>query len=364
MLRVGIDCRMAFHSGIGTCIRNWLVRLPTIRPDWNFHIFGDPERLLPLLEPFGGRATLHSFTAPIYSPAEQIYWLRRDPGTLDVLWSPNFNAPLFWRGPLLVTIHDLLFFCHPEQFSQLKVHVARLMFRALRHRADCISFVSKFSSNEFIRLLGEPKGLSTVVHNGVDPVWSRLQRRPPADGRPFILFIGNIKEHKNLSRLLDAFEMLVDRIPHSLVLIGQFEDLASSDQLVMKRLRGFPSDRLHLAGKVGPAELLEAAATADLLVQPSLYEGFGLPPLEAMAAGCPVAVSRAASLPEICGEAAIYFDPLSVEDMAAALHFALTDREGRDRRIGIGRTRATGFSWETSTARHAELLEQVAGAAP
>lgn len=147
------------------------------------------------------------------------------------------------------------------------------------------------------------------THLGISEEWYRAGELPPVRNRPYFVHVGNIKPYKNLSRLVDAFLQVRGRIPHDLVIVGQSDGLITGEsQDFFERVRT-ESQRIHLTGFVSHKELLSLVGHAHALIMPSLYEGFGLPPVGAMAAGVPVVVSRAASLPEICGDAALYFDP-------------------------------------------------------
>nr|WP_256502708.1 glycosyltransferase family 1 protein [Desulfuromonas sp. KJ2020] len=166
----------------------------------------------------------------------------------------------------------------------------------------------------------------------------------------FVLFVGSIEPRKNLLRLLQAYQLLSDRLRREvkLVLAG-FRGWENREVMaILKKLEG----DVHYLGYVTEQDLAALYNLADLFVYPSLYEGFGLPPLEAMACGCPVLVSRIASLPEVCGEAAAYLDPENVEEMTAELTRLLEDGTARGQLATKGLERAQLFSWERSAREH------------
>jgi glycosyltransferase involved in cell wall biosynthesis len=173
--------------------------------------------------------------------------------------------------------------------------------------------------------------------------------------------VGNIKPYKNLGRLVEAFQKIRDHVPHDLVIVGQREGLITGESPeFFERVRG-AGERIHLTGYVSYEELLSLVGNADALIMPSLYEGFGLPPVEAMAAGVPVVVSRAASLPEVCGDAALYFDPLDVDDIADKLIEIASDRVLGEQLRERGRERSRLFTWKSCSAKTAQALRASLG---
>src|SRR5262249_25179314 len=152
---------------------------------------------------------------------------------------------------------------------------------------------------------------------------------------------------KNLTRLLQAFRSITDRIPHHLVIAGQSEGFLTGDEKIAAEAASL-KNRVHLTGALDQARLEQYMIHAEALVFPSLYEGFGLPPLEAMACGCPVLTSQAAALPEVCGDAALYADPYHVEDLAEKMVRITLDKAMRGELREKGLRRAHYFSWEKS----------------
>jgi glycosyltransferase involved in cell wall biosynthesis len=174
--------------------------------------------------------------------------------------------------------------------------------------------------------------------------------------RPYFVYVGNIKPYKNLGRLVEAFLKIRERVPQDLVIIGQSEGLITGESAeFFERVRG-AGERIRLTGFVSHQELLSLVGHAHALIMPSLYEGFGLPPVEAMAAGVPVAVAEAASLPEVCGDSALYFDPLKVEDIAAKLVMIASDAELCERLRGMGLKHSRLFTWDACSEKTAEAL--------
>jgi glycosyltransferase involved in cell wall biosynthesis len=356
-LTLAIDARMHAHSGIGTYITQVVPRLVRQRPEWEFVLIGDPAAWDALADAPNVRT--RSNASPIYGAREQWEIARLVPGGA-LLWVPHFNVPLAWRGPLFVTVHDLFHLAMPRLAGgpHRRAYAHLLLERVRRHAAG-VAFDSAFTEREFLRLVGTPHGQATVVHLGVDSGWSRIPPAPSPRPRPYFLYVGNVKEHKNLSLLVRAFRHLIPDTAFDLVVAGQMEGMRTHDDSIL-RLAAESGGRIVLTGKVPDALLRQLVAHAEALVIPSLYEGFGLPALEAMAAGCPVIASTAASLPEVCGDAALAFDPHS----EAALHERLREiAHAPSLRADLrtrGLARAAGFTWERCAAETATAIASAA----
>lgn len=353
-IKVAIDYRMHRASGIGVYLRHIVRNLVDHHPD---------SLALTLLG--GGAvqgAAFRDFDSPIFSVAEQVRFPFVVPGKTEILWSPNYNAPFISPGQLVVTVHDVCHLAHPEFFrSHLKAAYARLSFRNVARRAAAIVCDSEFTAREIERLIGIPRDNMRVIYPGLDFGWG--PGAPPArpHDAPYLLYVGNVKPHKNLGRLIAAFSMLAARIPHSLVIVGRKDGLGTLDREAMAIAQRF-GQRVVVTGEVTDEELQAYYANAELLVFPSLYEGFGFPPLEAMASGVPVAASRAASIPEVCGDGAAYFDPLSVEEMATVIEEALSDDALRAKLRDNGRRQIVQYSWQKTSNAIAELFADLGAA--
>lgn len=357
---VAVDARMVRHSGIGTYLRELLPRLVDAQPDWRFSLLGDPAALAELDLPGNADVGIVRCDAPLYSIREQVAVARSVPAGTTLFWAPHYVIPLPWRGPLLVTVHDLFHLAMPALVGgPARRLFARGMFAAVRRRATRIVFDSSFSRREFARLVGPPRA-ADVVHLGVAPSWRAL-RRAPGTGRPYLLYVGNVKPHKNVAMLVRAFLSLADRVPHRLVIAGRIDGLKTADHEVA-RLAAREPDRVELAGEVSDDALRGWVAGADALALPSLYEGFGLPPLEAMAVGVPCLVSTAGSLPEVCGDAALYCDPHREDDVAARVLELLTDEALRARLRACGPEHSAQFTWERCAAATAAAIDAAVAA--
>lgn len=357
-VHVAVDARMVRHSGIGTYLRELLPRVAAARPAWRFTLLGDPGALRDVAFPPGSDVRHAECRPPIYTVAEQFALPRATPRDADLLWCPHFVVPVAHRGPLVVTVHDVFHLAMPHHVGGVAARAyARGMFEVVRRRARRVLFDSAFSRDEFVRLVGAPRA-AEVVHLGVGSEWHALAGGSrPAAGRPYLLYVGNVKPHKNVAALVRTFLRLRDALPHDLVLVGRLEGMRTADRTIARLVEG-SDGRVRLAGEVDDGALRPLVAGASALALPSLYEGFGLPPLEAMAAGVPTLVSRAASLPEVCGDAAHYCDPHDEDDMTARLHELLTDESLRARLTARGRAHAARFTWERCAERTAAAIEE------
>lgn len=349
---------MANAPGIGTYLRNLVPRVITARPSWRFVLLGTASVIERLGWGDAENVSVQSLDAPIYSVSEQIALTRARNRGVDAFWSPHYNIPLRGQAPLVVTVHDLIHLARPEYArSPAKRAYARLMFGTIRRRAAEIVTVSEFTKGEFLRLVGPPRAPITVAHNGVDERWR--QRVEPAHNptAPYVVCVASLKPHKNLVTLIDGFATIRDRVPHNLLIVGRVDGLRTADTRALQRAAEH-GDRIRVTGELSDAALRSLIGEATALVHPSLYEGFGLPPLEAMAAGCPCLVSRTTAMPEVCGEAALYCNPLDPADIAARLYQLLTDERLRQDLSTIGRARAATFQWSRAAEGTLAVLDR------
>ncbi|HSB61062.1 MAG TPA: glycosyltransferase family 1 protein [Vicinamibacteria bacterium] len=289
----------------------------------------------------------------------------------DVYHGPAVLLPLWKLGyRTVVTIHDLVSFLFPETVPRKYSLYMRLMTRAAVRSADRVIAVSRATQVDLERVLGVPPARTVVIHEAVAPEFAV----PPPPGavdavvrryalrRPYCLFVGNLEPRKNLGRLVEAFARVRARGHHpgrppQLVLTGTRAWLYGGIFRTVEA-QGLADDVVFT--DYVPAEDLPALyAGAACFVFPSLYEGFGLPVLEAMAAGAPVVASRAGAIPEVAGDAALLVDPVRVEEIAEAIEAVLADRALRDRLVTAGRARARTFTWEAVARQTLAVYESV-----
>ena len=347
---------MVTDGGIGTYLRNMLPRVARARPEWTFTAFAHPSRLHAVNPEAVPNVVVRECAAPIYGLREQVELPLRTPVDASVFWAPHYNFPVLSRRPVVVTVHDV---CHLalEELNGggLRSAYARYMLSAVRRRAAGILFDSEFSRGEMTRLVGACDGNAAVSPLAVDPQWHSARSRAPERPlpEPYLLYVGNLKRHKNVPALLAAFRSVTDRIPHKLVLVGRGTGLRADPQVST-----ISDDRVIFAGEVSADRLAQYVVHADALVTASLYEGFGLPALEAMAAGIPCLVSTAGSLPEVCGDAALYCDPRDITSIADGLVRIATDEHLRAQLVRRGEARARASSWDLCATTTASVLDR------
>jgi glycosyltransferase involved in cell wall biosynthesis len=352
---VTIDARMLDSSGIGTYLRNLLPRIVQLLPRLKFQLLGDTDKVGTLLGSPENVQTLDC-QAPLYSLREQLELINLIPKDTRIFWSPHFNIPLGYRGNLLVTIHDVFHLAVPHYLGGYHKRLyARALFAAVQRKAKAIVCVSEFTRRELGRLLN-PRQPVYPIHLGVDEDWFEVPSSPRPHSKPYLVFLGNVKPHKNLRGLLNAFALVAPNHPHDLVVIGQREGFITADRRVADQAQAL-SDRVIFTGRLSDAELKQYLSHASALVLPSFYEGFGLPPLEAMACGVPTIVSRAASLPEICQGASLYCDPHEPDSIAAAIQALLTDDRLQADLRSKGRIQARQYSWTRCARQTADVIE-------
>jgi glycosyltransferase involved in cell wall biosynthesis len=362
---ISIDARMLERSGIGAYIRNLLASLATIENEYVFEVMCRRKELLHGLSQDRFRFVLAK--SPIYSLSEQ-WEIARLARHTQVLHSPHYNASLLYRGNLVVTIHDLTHVTDPTFKRTLAARFyARPMFKLVARRAGCIIADSEFTKKQIVEHLAISPSKVVVVYLGVsdhfcphDRGQAILRVSSLLDlKRPYILFVGNLKPHKNVRTLIHAFSQMCAHkdFDHQLLILG--DDRKWKVGLVNECDKLGINDRVLFVPHVPYEDLPWLYGAAEILVMPSFIEGFGLPVLEAMACGTPAVCSRAASLPEVAGDAAEYFEPTSVDELAAALERVLGSRELQEmlRRKGLGRAKL--FSWHECARRTLDVYRQV-----
>lgn len=360
---IAIDVRMHCSSGIGTYITELLPRIVHARPDWRFSLLGPPAELAAYDWAAGKNVRICPCDAPIYSVSEQLQLVRRTPRHVDLFWAPHYNIPLGVRTKLLVTVHDVFHLAMPSYIRhRYKQAYARGMFAAIRRRADTILCVSHFTQREFLRLVGERQPAPQTIHPGVDESWFDVPEADSPHDKPFLLFVGNIKPHKNLAALLQAFGFIMADVPHDLIIVGKQEGFITADSAAVEMAQTF-RNRVHFTGVISRSSLQQYFTHATALVFPSLYEGFGLPPLEAMACGCPVIASMVAAIPEVCEDGVLYCDPRNPRDIAEKIMSLIGDPALRANLQKRGRVRAALFrGWGRCAEQTLDAIEELLGA--
>ena len=360
---ITVDARMVKAAGIGTYLRSLLPRLLSRAPDWRFVLIGRKEELEGFSWTRNPQVTLVQSSYPIYALGEQWEIPRLIPPGTDLYWQPHYNIPLFYQGKLLVTVHDLLYLDAPGIPGGLhKQLYARLMFSALRRKADGILCVSGFTKERLLFHRRKGKVEPTVVYNGIDESWFQTRKGPRPSEKPYLLYVGSVKPHKNLVRLIAAFKSLLVKVPHDLMIVGKKEGFITGDKQALTAAEAL-GDRVKFTGDFDHEDprFRQYYLHAEALILPSLYEPFGLPALEAMACGCPVLLSKAEALPEVYGEAAEYFDPMDPGDMAQKIQKVLEDEDLRKNLSRKGMERARLYSWDKNADQTLGVMRRILG---
>ncbi len=359
MSKITIDLRMIKASGIGTYLYNLIPLIIKEKPQYDFVLLGMDKGLKEIPWTDQSNITIRNCRSGIYTIQEQVELCRNIPNDTKLFWSPHYNIPLLYRGKLLVTVHDLFHLAMPQMVSGIHKRVyAKLMFSKVSSNADAIICISEFTKKELIRFTHCQEQKLHLVHNGMDQSWHNITKERFSCQKPFLLFVGNVKPNKNLVNLIKAFDLIKNNISQDLVIVGKKEGFITGDDAVFKAAEGL-GNRIRFTGHIDKATLIQYYKHADALVFPSFYEGFGLPPLEAMICGCPVLVSNAASLPEVCGDAALYCNPFNVEDIAVKIYEIINNLELRKTLISNGEKRVLLFTWDECAQKTLKVIEKV-----
>ncbi len=367
-MRVAIDTRKIHDFGIGTYIRNLLRQLARIDRDTEYVLLcREPD--LGIAAQLGPNFRSVREPSPNYSLREQIHvpWvLRRE--RPDVYHAPHYVLPAAVRCRSVVTIHDCIHLMFPQYLPNKAAYAyARASMWAAARRSDRILTVSEASKRDILSLFNVKPEKIVVVYNAIDEHFSatpseehvaRIRERYQLDHK-FVLYVGNIKPHKNLVRLIEAFSEL--RRTHDdlkLLIIG--DEISKLPALRRAVHRNKLHKYVRFLGYLKDDTLTVLYRLASVFVFPSLYEGFGLPPLEAMASGTPVVTSNVSSLPEVTGDAAVLVDPYDVDSIGDGIRRILDDPQLAEALRIKGLKRAREFSWERSVEKTQRVYREVA----
>ena len=368
-MRIAIDARKLRDYGIGTYVRN-LVRALARQNTDDTYVLLCPRRDREFVESLGPRFVALEEGSGNYSVREQLsvpFGLWR--AHVDLFHAPHYVVSPLTTCPFVVTIHDCIHLRFPQYLpNRAAYYYARTVMSTAAHRARRVLTVSCASKKDILHLLKIPADKIEVIYNGLD---ERLAQTPSAEEvarvqqrflltSPFVLYAGNIKPHKNVDRLIEAFSLLRQQTPDDVKLLIIGDEISKYPNLRRLVHRHQLHQHVRFLGFVPDETLAVLYRLASVFVFPSLYEGFGLPPLEAMAAGAPVITSNVSSLPEVLGDAALLIDPLDSQAIATAMARVLGDRSLRDELIRRGHNRVKAFSWEEAAARTYAVYLQLA----
>jgi len=375
-VKIAIDIRRMTEFGVGTYIRNIIRTLCRIDHENQYFLIGPPAKVQEI-----GTMPPNFHNVAAVAPEHSFRGYKEFRAALkglhcDLVHIPNlFSVPRMLPCPYVMTVHDML-----EHMSRARQHTGFLgawnmqMTRQVLRGAARIFAVSKFTCTEIEKLFEIPTCRIDVVYNAIDERFLR-GHASPADRElieqryqvnyPFLLYAGRVSPHKNVVRMIEAFSALKTELEKDqaypelkLIIIG--DDLSGNPDLRRTVVRSGVQNDVRFLGFI-PIEVLRIFYdSAQIFVFPSLYEGFGLPPLEAMAHGTPVVTSNATSLPEVVGNAAVLVNPENVFEIMRALHRVLMDQALRDRMKDRGYKQVTKFSWENSVRRVLDVYQDVA----
>lgn len=262
----------------------------------------------------------------------------------------------FFKKNQIVTIHDVI----PLLFKHLhkkQYHYYKYLIGFGLKKANYILTPSNHSKELLQNIFNIKSEQIKVIHNGSDN-YEKQTKIPQLIKDNYIMYVGRICEMKNISVLLKAFEIISKSFTHKLLVVGD-DEKQFNKKISDARLSENITSRIIFKQNVCEEEKTNLLSKASLFVFPSLYEGFGLPPIEAMACGCPVVVSKNSSLPEICGDAAIYTDPKNISEIASAINKVLSDKSLMTEMVFKSLNRAKMFKWEYSAIDHMNIFERV-----
>jgi glycosyltransferase involved in cell wall biosynthesis len=376
---VAIDVTAAIHQGggIGRYTRCLVTALATAPHPFNLTLYWTAPRHAPVPDWLWLLPNVRLRRIPLPERTATILWQRaRLPvpiealiGPQDICHFPDFVMPPVGRARRVLTIHDLSFRLVPEAADAgLRRYLERVVPRSAR-RADLVLADSQATQRDITVHLGVPAAKTAVLYSGVGPEFqpvgdaarlAAVRQRYALPAR-FVLSLGTLQPRKNYRRLIQAYAGLQrDGNPDwDLVIAGRpgwlYADLAEDVQ------RLGVSNRVHFLTNAGDADLPALYSLAEVFILVSLYEGFGLPALEAMACGTPIIVSNVSSLPEVAGDAGIQVDPLNVPAIASALTALTTDADRRSELRARGLRQAATFTWERAAQQLADHYRQVSG---
>lgn len=370
-MRIGIDSRLPYYQmgGISQYILYLLPALAKIDPESRYIVFHSRKDSNNYIPQEAGNFKHGVLYTPCHHRIER--WslsLELVRHRLDVLHSPDFIPPTFGARRKVVTVHDLNFMYYPDFLTaDSRRYYSNQIEWAVR-TADHIIADSNHTRQDLVEILGVSEEKITTVYLAANPLY-RKPRSPEEIDRTlkrfgleenFVLFVGTLSPRKNISTLMTAYSRLVEesRLNVPLVLVGSKGWLSEEVFEQIGNLR--MGSRIRHLENVSDVELACLYSAAGLLALPSFYEGFGLPPLEAMHCGCPVVSSDRGSLPEVIGEAGFYVDPDDVDGWVAAMDRFLTDKALRDTSIGNGFAQANQFSWERTAQMTLAIYKNLA----
>lgn len=389
-MKIGVDASCWGNKrGFGRFTRELLEALMLVDKENDYLFFIDsetagtddiPERVQ-LISPKTSQSQVEAASADGSRSIKDIWAMSREVyrHNVDVFFFPAVYSyfPILNRTKVLLTLHDVIADHHPSLiFPNAKSkYFWKLKQRVAIKQADMVATVSEYSKKEIVKYFSLPESKIRLISEAARPVFkvlptnngfvTTLEKHGLRNGERFLLYVGGISPHKNLNTLIDAFKQIADSGDNKLklVLVGDYKDdpfFSAYPDLKAKVSKFGLEDRVIFTGFIPDEDLAYLYNAATLLVFPSLEEGFGLPAIEAMSCGTPVAASKTGSLPEVLGPVGRYFDPLKADEMAEVIRSVLNDESARQQMKADGIERSQNFRWKRAAEDTLKIFRELA----
>lgn len=374
-LRIGVDAREleGKKTGVGRYLINLLREWSEIAPENRYVLFfmkgipNDPvlerecisKRLITLPRILNRNLIWEQVYLPVHVAREET----------NLFFSPSYTMPFFVRTRTVVTVHDISYEVNRKWFPPREAMIRRFFTRLSTNRADAIITISEFSKRDIIKYFGINGDRIKVIYPAADSIFSSVPNRDETErikkryntGERFLLYVGSILNRRPVNILIKSFSKAVkDESRLKLVIVGENRTWPKQDMRRMISDSGVKNSVIYL-DYIPDDELALLYKSAEVFIYPSLYEGFGLPLLEAMSSGTPVIAPNVASFPEVVGDGGILIDRIDEDEMSRAILAFIKDESMRNNYIIKGKERARKFSWRRSAEEHLELFRDVVG---
>lgn len=363
-----IDARLFSSTfGIGRYTFELYKQFIELRPHWKFTLMiSDKERTQNM---FPSNVTCISANESIYSLAEQTsFWRKIQKIDADITWFPHFSLPILYTKPFIATVHDMTLSKFPGKKKASLLHriAYHITIKNALHRSRHIFTVSENTKKDIMEMENISAPKITVAYNAVGKEFAEYTAPNNTHAlenigitKPFFFYAGNWREHKNVLGLIQGFHQFVQNTNSEMQLVVSGKPDPLYPEFLEYRKNNQLEKNVIIPGLVSEEMLMNLYKNAKAFVFPSFYEGFGLPPLEAMMMGTPVIASNAACIPEICGDAALYFNPYKTEEIAFALQKFTEDKALQKVLSEKGKLQAQKYSWKESAEILLKKLEEI-----
>ena len=362
-MRIAIDARMILHSGIGTYTRNLVANILDIDKTNTYTLLGREKELSKYAQK--PNVFIKEFHSPIYSISEQVIEPLKLWNT-EFLHCPHYNIPVIYEGEMIVTVHDLIHLLFPQFLKHKAAYFyAKSLFKLMTIRAKEIIAVSENTKADIVNYLGVKEDKVVVIYNGVSEIFrkdasqeecEKLRDKLNLHAR-YILNVSNMKMHKNIEILIKAYSKLRKKgIEQKLLLVGGEKERIRELQVYADQFN-VTKDIIFLQN-IDFEDLPLLYRICDVFVFPSLYEGFGLPLVEAMASRVPVVTSNVSSMPEVVGNAGITIEPSDADSLAEAIEKVISDSNMRENMIKMGIKQIEKFNWQNTARKTLDVYKR------